>query len=369
MDQIVRSAYAKVNLGLAVTGKRADGYHLVDMVMQTIDLYDTLEFRKDPDSREIILTITQEDADRNAFPAGTSGGKGTAAGVSDAETGRTESVTGSKSAVTLSSGNDNLICRAAEAFRTAYGVTEGVRIHLTKRIPMAAGMAGGSADAAATLLAMRDLFEISASLDELERIGVTLGADIPYCLEGGTKRCEGIGEILTPLSDAPCCSIVIVKPPVGVSTPAVYRGFDAMVAERDTAGAAQAAKNDAIPTSTCADSIAEAGGNFENAQVLPVDIPALVAGIEDGDYDGMCRHLGNALEPVTRKFVPEVRQLEAFLLAHGADRAMMTGSGPTVFALFREKDTALAAFRALREHPEFGKFASFATRFIRPDFA
>ena len=179
---IKEKAYAKINLGLDVLRRRADGYHEVEMIMQTVDICDDLTFEKS-DAQGVHLTI--EGAD-------------------------------------LPADGDNLICRAAALILEAGTVTEGVRITLQKRIPIAAGMAGGSADAAATLRGLNRLFGLGYSMQELRELGVRLGADIPYCIEGGTMLSEGIGEILTPLSSPPACHLVVVKPDINVSTAFVY---------------------------------------------------------------------------------------------------------------------------------------------------
>ena len=190
----VQRAYAKINLSLDVTGKRADGYHLVDMIMQTVGIYDTLTVAESDDETDdsgaVSLSIEMEN-----------GG-------------------------TLSAGEDNLICRAVRSMQKEFGIRKEFDIHLIKRIPIAAGMAGGSTDAAAAFRAVRDLSAPSVTDEKLAELAAGLGADIPYCIYGGTKRCRGIGEVLTEMPDAPNCSLVIVKPPVGVSTPWCYKTLD-----------------------------------------------------------------------------------------------------------------------------------------------
>ena len=171
-------AYAKINLGLDVLRRRPDGYHEVKMIMQTVDLYDDLEFTKLAEDEIRIFT------DKEELPAD----------------------------------QGNLIWRAAARMKELYQISEGVSVKLTKRIPIAAGMAGGSADAAATIHAMDALFCLGLSLEEKQKIGVKLGADIPYCLMGGTALSEGIGEILTKLPDVPKAKLVIAKPDLDVST-------------------------------------------------------------------------------------------------------------------------------------------------------
>ena len=180
-------AYAKINLGLDVLRRRPDGYHEVKMIMQTVDLYDDLEFTKLAEDEIRIFT------DKEELPAD----------------------------------QGNLIWRAAARMKELYQISEGVSVKLTKRIPIAAGMAGGSADAAATIHAMDALFCLGLSLEEKQKIGVKLGADIPYCLMGGTALSEGIGEILTKLPDVPKAKLVIAKPDLDVSTKFVYENLHA----------------------------------------------------------------------------------------------------------------------------------------------
>ena len=192
MRKVQQKAYAKINLSLDILGKREDGYHLVRMVMQTIGLSDDLTFEtgdRDCPSMEVSL---------------------------EADSGE------------ISCGEDNLIIRAVRRMEKEFGIRKDLKITLKKRIPVAAGMAGGSTDAAAALRAVRDLFVPDAADAELQRIGASLGADIPYCVTGGTQLSEGIGEILTVLPDAPQCGLVICKPSFGVSTAEVYRKYDGL---------------------------------------------------------------------------------------------------------------------------------------------
>ena len=170
--KIERKAYAKINLGLDVTGVREDGYHIVKMIMQNVDLYDTLTF-EDNDSGEIVLTASTDKIETD---------------------------------------ERNLICKVAKQLKEKFDVKKGVTMHLVKRIPVAAGMAGGSTDGAATYLALNELWELGLSKKELCELAVSLGADIPYCIMGGTALAEGIGEELTPISDMPDCHLVIAKP-------------------------------------------------------------------------------------------------------------------------------------------------------------
>lgn len=273
MEQITKKAYAKINLGLDVLRRREDGYHEVKMIMQTVDIYDTLLFEKKAEPG-IVLKVDKEE---------------------------------------LSAGADNLICRAAKLLLQTAGVEQGVEISLQKRIPIAAGMAGGSADAAETLLGLNELFGLGFTLERLQALGVTLGADIPYCLMGGTALAEGIGEILTALPSPPQCVLVIAKPDIDVSTKFVY-------------------------------------GNLR-AEALPYhpDIDGMIDAIKAGSLEGITKRLGNVLETVTVEAYPIIDTIKERMKNRGAENALMSGSGPTVFGIFTEEKTALEAAKQIRE--------------------
>lgn len=271
IDKTTQRAYAKINIGLDVLRRRADGYHEVKMIMQTVDIYDelVLERRKEPG-----IELRMDNSD-------------------------------------LPSGGDNLICRAADLLFREKKITEGVNISLTKRIPIAAGMAGGSADAAAALRGLNELFDMGYSLKELQALGVGLGADIPYCLAGGTMLSEGIGEILTPLPAPPAAHLVIAKPDINVSTAFVY------------------------------------GNLHADRLAWHPDIDGMIAALQKGDLDGITDRLGNVLETVTVKAHPVIEQIKELLRKQGAENALMSGSGPTVFGIFKEKETAARAAEAV----------------------
>ncbi len=271
IDKTTQRAYAKINIGLDVLRRRADGYHEVKMIMQTVDIYDelVLERRKQPG-----IELRMDNSD-------------------------------------LPSGGDNLICRAADLLFREKEITGGVNISLTKRIPIAAGMAGGSADAAAALRGLNELFDMGYSLKELQALGVGLGADIPYCLAGGTMLSEGIGEILTPLPAPPAAHLVIAKPDVNVSTAFVY------------------------------------GNLHADRLAWHPDIDGMIAALQRGDLDGITGRLGNVLETVTVKAHPVIEQIRELLRKQGAENALMSGSGPTVFGIFKEKETAARAAEAV----------------------
>ena len=269
-------AWAKINLGLDVTGRREDGYHLLRSVMQTLDLHDTLEIEESSPGSALVRTDNPE----------------------------------------LPDGDDNLITRAARAILQSYAPDAGVSIHVRKRIPLAAGLAGGSADAAATLLGIRSLLGLRIPDDELMDMGGCLGADVPYCIKGGTALAEGIGEVLTDLPSMPDCAIVLAKPRVAVSTEEIYRRLD--------------------------------GGKPAAAP----DIDAQIEALERHDLRGIAARLGNVLESVTSALCPEVTRIKERLLSMGALGAQMSGSGPTLFGIFDDEKKAGHACSVIKSEEE-----------------
>ena len=273
MNKIVINAMAKINLGLDVLRRRENGYHDVKMIMQTVNIYDTLEFEKREDSQIIIKVDAME----------------------------------------LPTDENNLIYKATKLLFEKRDVKEGVEITLTKRIPIAAGMAGGSTDAAAALVGINRLFDLGFSMEELKEVGVKIGADVPYCIEGGTALSEGIGEILTNLPDAPDCYVVVAKPEISVSTKYVYENLHA------------------------------------NELKYHPDIDGMVEAIHNRDLDGVCKRMENVLETVTETKYPVISQLKQMLLEAGAENSLMSGSGPTVFAIFKEEEKAKEALKKVEE--------------------
>ncbi len=261
---ITERAYAKINLSLDVTGKRPNGYHDVRMVMQTVDIYDTLTFEKA--DTDIIIDV---------------GGSH------------------------LPADGDNLIYKAAKAVIDKCGIMEGVSISLDKHIPIAAGMAGGSSDAAATLRGVNRLFGCGLSYDELRELGVKIGADVPYCVEGGTFLAEGIGEELTKLSEMPGHIIAVAKPKRGVSTGNIYKSLDEIF---DT--------------------------------ITHPDVDAMVGAINTSHDLSFTKYLGNVLEYVTVPLCPEIDEIKKIFNDSGSAGTLMTGSGPTVFAFFEDSGRA-----------------------------
>lgn len=272
-EQTRQKAYAKVNIGLDVLRRRSDGYHEVRMIMQTVDICDDLLFEKVKQPGIVLQTDNDE----------------------------------------LPVNSDNLICKAAALLFRERGITEGVKITLTKRIPIAAGMAGGSSDAAAAMRGLNELFDMGYSLRELQALGVTLGADIPYCLVGGTMLSEGIGEILTPLPPPPDCFLVVAKPDINVSTGFVY------------------------------------GNLHADTLTYHPDIDGMIEALKDGSLQGITSRLGNVLETVTVREYPVIEELKELLRSKGAENALMSGSGPTVFGIFADRDGAEAAASAIRQ--------------------
>lgn len=285
---IDKKAYAKVNLSLDIVGRRSDGYHLVRMVMQTLDIADILTFEK-TDTGIINIYLNNS---------------------VDSESGVSGSTNDNLGRVPL--GEDNLIYKVAKLILEKYvwlrDRSAGVNISLTKNIPIAAGMAGGSSDAAATFKGMNELFELSLMDKEMMELGVMLGADIPYCIMGGTALSEGIGEQLTRLPDIPDSYFLVAKPPISVSTAEAYGGYD---------------------------SIAE----DSNILVRP-DVDGQVDAIYAGNLQVIASKFANVLECVTAEKHKEIKTLEAVMLEGGALNAMMSGSGPTVFGLFDNREKA-----------------------------
>lgn len=273
MESIRLKARAKINLGLDVIGKRADGYHEVRMVMQTIGIYDRLIIKKIPDEEIRILS------NLSFLPVN----------------------------------ENNLIYKAVRLLKDTFHFSGGVEIDLNKFIPVAAGMAGGSTDAASTLFGMNRLYHLGLSMKQMMELGVSLGADVPYCVMRGTALAEGIGEKLTRLPEMPHCWLLVAKPPVNVSTKLVYEGLDL-------------------------------NGVSEHP-----DIEGIIRAIEAGDVAGVAARMGNVLEQVTVPLYPVIRTIKEDMMAQGAFNAMMSGSGPTVFGIFPDEQTALGCQAYLKE--------------------
>ena len=265
-------AYGKVNISLDVVGKREDGYHLLSMIMQNIDLYDEIEVEKQECG--IILECN-------------------------------------KSYVPVD--NRNLAYKAAEIFKERYDIVDGVKINIEKNIPVSAGLAGGSTDAAAVLKVMNKLFNVNATEEELMELGLKLGADIPYCIHGGTALCEGIGEIITPIKSFRDKIVVLVKPAFGVSTKEVYKNF-----------------------------------NLEKVKQHP-KTAEIINAIENDDLNFVASNMKNLLENVTLRKHKILIKIKEEMNACGAINSMMSGSGPTVFAFFDDMLKAQRCFEKMKK--------------------
>lgn len=274
MREVKKKARAKINLALDVIGKRENGYHDVRMVMQTIELHDKIRLKKIKSDKILMKTNLPY----------------------------------------LPKDNRNLVYQVVEYMKATYGIKNGVYIDLYKVIPVGAGLAGGSTDAAQSILAMNELFELGLDVDTMEEIGAKFGADIPYCIRGGTMLAEGIGEVLTPIKPIMKLHLLIVKPKQSVSTAYVYSNLD-----------------------------------LETLSSHP-DIEEMVNGIKADHLDQIVYNLGNVLEEVTFKGYPEVRTIKEAILSVGALGALMSGSGSAVFGIFSDQATAHQAAKKLKRH-------------------
>ena len=250
-------AYAKINIALDVVGKREDGYHLLRMIMQTVDLYDVIEIVKTNSDIKLKCNKPYVPTDER-----------------------------------------NLAYKAAKLFRETYNIKDGVSINLTKNIPVSAGMAGGSTDAAGVLKLMNRLFNVNADDEELRTLGLKLGADVPYCINGGTALCEGIGEKITQLKPFKDKIVVIVKPPFGVSTKDVYKAFDL------------------------------------SKVVFHPRTDDIIKAMENDDLHFVANNMKNLLENVTLRKHRVILNIKEAVSSYEALGTMMSGSGPTVFAFF-----------------------------------
>ena len=273
MDKIKLKALGKINLGLDVLGRRPNGYYDVRMVMQTVYLYDQILLEK-TDKEGISL-------ETNLFY--------------------------------LPVNENNLAYRAAKMLIDEFAIKEGVHISLEKHIPVAAGMAGGSSNAAAVLYGMNRLFQLGLTDQELMDRSVQLGADVPYCIMRGTVLAEGIGEKLTPLPAMPKCHVLLAKPPISVSTQKVYEKLDAQEVTKHP------------------------------------DIDGILLGLQTGDLEKITSSMGNVLENVTITEYPQIERIKDVMKEEGALNAMMSGSGPTVFGIYDDKMLARRAAARIRE--------------------
>lgn len=273
MRELKLKAKAKINLGLDVVRKREDGYHEVRMIMQMINLYDKITLRK---KTEPGITVT---ANLSYLPVN----------------------------------EDNLVYRAAKLLMDEFQVDGGLEIELQKYIPVAAGMAGGSTDAAAVMVGVNRIFQLGLNKKQLMERGVKIGADVPFCIMRGTALAEGIGEELTPLPAMPHCSLVIAKPKIHVSTRFVY-------------------------------------GNLKVGELTEhPDIDGQVQALRENNLEQLVTRMGNVLETVTIPAYPVIDEIKHTMMKYGAMGAMMSGSGPTVFGIFEKEDKAQEVCRLLKK--------------------
>ncbi|MDF1616484.1 4-(cytidine 5'-diphospho)-2-C-methyl-D-erythritol kinase [Petrocella sp. FN5] len=274
MKEVKKKARAKINLALDVIGKRENGYHDVRMVMQTIELHDKIRLKKIRSNKILMKTNLPY----------------------------------------LPRDNRNLVYQVVEYMKTSYGIKSGIYIDLYKIIPVGAGLAGGSTDAAQSILAMNELFDLGLNMEKMEEIGAKFGADIPYCIRGGTMIAEGIGEVLTPIKPIMKLYLLIVKPKQSVSTVYVYENLDLRAISHHPS------------------------------------IDDMVKAIEANHLEEIVQNLGNVLEEVTFKGYPEVEKIKELILNTGALGALMSGSGSAVFGIYLKQDMAYQAAKKLKRH-------------------
>lgn len=273
MDKLELKALGKINLGLDILGKRPNGYHDVRMVMQTVMLYDdvTME-KKEEEGIELKTNLSFLPVD-----------------------------------------SGNIAYKAAKLLIDEFQLPGGIKIHLEKHIPVAAGMAGGSTNAAAVLYGMNQMYELGLTTEELMERGVKLGADVPYCIMRGTVLAEGIGEILTPLAPLPKCYVLLAKPPLSASTKEIYEKYDS------------------------------------KTDIAHPDIDAIIDGLKNDDIKKVAENMGNVLEQVMIPDYPVLDEIKKTMMENGALGSMMSGSGPTVFGIFDERRLAKEAAAKIQE--------------------
>jgi len=268
---IFEKAPAKINLSLDVLSKRSDGYHNIEMIMTTIDLADRIKLSELAEDRiEISLESRYVPSDER-----------------------------------------NLAYQAASLFKQTYGIHKGVHITIEKNIPVSAGLAGGSADAAAVLKGLNRLWSMQISEEELLKLGATLGTDVPFCICGQTAIVKGRGEIVEPLPSPPSCWVVLAKPDIGVSSRTIFQQI--------------------------------VMGDIVHPQTAKV-----IKALKENNFENLCQSLGNALEPLTIKQYPEVQQIKHVLKQAGAAAVLMSGSGPTVYGLVEHERKARKIYNGMR---------------------
>lgn len=277
---LIKKIPAKINLTLDVTGKLENGYHTLSMIMQSIDVCDELSFEKTADET-ILFSMNKDLPDK--IPA-----------------------------------EKNLVYKAAKLMKDTFKIDGGFKIHLTKNIPAAAGLAGGSSDCAATLIGINELCGLGLDIEKLCEIGVKLGADVPFCIRKGTMLAEGIGEILTPLAPLTGIPVLLIKPNISISTPYVYKHL-----------------------------------KLNELDYHP-DNKAVISYIKDNNIKKIAASLSNVLETVTIPENPIIAELKHYLTENGAIGSLMSGSGPTTFGIFENMETAKKAYeKAKADFPDF----------------
>jgi 4-diphosphocytidyl-2-C-methyl-D-erythritol kinase len=268
---LYEKAPAKINLTLDVLHKRTDGFHEVEMIMTTVDLADRIWLRPTGDGK-----ITIKASERH-----------------------------------VPNDRKNLAYQAAELLKIECGITNGVEITLEKSIPVAAGLAGGSSDAAATLRGLNRLWDLKLSVKELAKLGARIGSDVSFCVHGGTALATGRGEIIEILPAPPNCWVILAKPAISVSTGDIY-------------------------------------GNLDLSTIDHIDTTRMIDALRVGDYDDMCKSVGNVLETVTMDLYPQVIVLKEQMKRFGADAVLMSGSGPTVFGLVKHESRVPRIYNGLK---------------------
>ena len=268
----IRKAPAKINLAIDVLSKRPDGYHEVSLIMQSVSLWDVIEL-KTINENKIIVTANSE-----LVPEGT----------------------------------QNIVYKAAELIKNRYNIKSGVKIEIEKNIPVAAGLGGGSTDAAATIVLLGKAWKLGMSRTEILDIAESLGSDIPFCLKGGTALAEGLGEKITPLKPMPDCFILLAKPDINISTKKVYEGLDINKIEKRP------------------------------------DIAGMMEAIDKGELEKLAEKFCNVLENVTIKICPLIFKIKQKLIEYGALGSAMSGSGPTVFGIFNDQKKAYYAYDGMK---------------------
>jgi len=269
--RVLEKAPAKINLSLDVLYKRPDGYHEVEMIMTTIDLADRIELCSLPDDEIRIHALNRY----------------------------------------VPNDRRNLAYQAAKLIKDKLKIKKGVKIIIDKTIPVAAGLAGGSSDAAAVLRGLNKLWNLGLSFEELAGLGAEIGSDVPFCVYGGTALARGRGEKITELPPPPPCWVVLAKPDIGVSTADIYSRLDV-------------------------------------STITHPNTEAMMEAIKNRDFEGICKNVGNVLEEVTLKLYPQVASIKEYMLRFGADAALMSGSGPTVYALVRHDSRMQRIYNGLR---------------------